>query len=251
MGYLHELIAVEKDVRGTFDKLVTETKKTFTDRKDHFLELFKTYTPLDPNDPEKVEGEAKPMVTTAKEKLQWIEKIICRLADVIIQKELTNAIAKADIIIDENDVPVTIASDVPVTALVQYENVFERLRADIYGMVPTLDPAKAWTAVHDRPGVHTSPELQRSRTRKKKTVITLAVATDKHPPQAQIIDEDVIVGTTTQIERSGMMTVGKKAELLERIDILIEGIKKARARANSEKVINKKIGMSLINFINK
>ncbi len=248
---LHELIAVEKDAKGTAEKIILEANKTFKDREDHFKEMVKTYTPINAEDPEKLEGEKKPMVTTVPEKLAYVEKMLKRLVDVIIQKESTNAVAKADIII-ENDSgeEITIAKDVPVAALVQYENFFERVRNDVYNVVPTLDPSKEWEADPKRNGVYTSPEIVRTRARKVKKVVLLAPATEKHPAQSQLVDFDEPAGYWNQIERSGMMSVNAKSDLLDKISKLIDGIKKARARANQTPIVITKIANDMFKFIN-
>lgn len=249
-GQLHELIAVEKDVKGTSEKIISEAHKTFTDRKDHFTEVMKSYSPLVADDPEKIEGESKPLVTTVAEKIGYVEKMLKRLFDVIIQKEATNAIAKADIVIEAADGTETVISkDVPVSALVQFENLLERIRNEVYGVIPTLDPSREWNPEKSRPGVYASPEIVRTRTRKAKKVITLAPATEKFPAQTQLIDVDEPAGYWKQIDRSGMLSVGDKMEMLDRISRLIEGIKKARARANTTPVVSIKIANDLFNFI--
>lgn len=251
-GQLHELIAVEKDVKGTSEKIITETHKTFVDRKDHFTEMVKSYSPINAEDPEKIDAESKPMVTTVAEKLSYFEKQIKRLFDVIIQKEATNAIAKADIVVeDDNGIETVIAKDVPVSALVQYENLFERIRAEVYNSIPTLDPSVKWNPPdNSRPGVYSTTETTRTRTRKAKRVIQLASATEKFPAQTQLIDVDEPSGYYKQIDRSGMLSPGEKSKLLDKYSQLIEGIKKARARANTTPVVSVKIANDLFAFIN-
>jgi hypothetical protein len=251
-GQLHELIAVEKDVKGTTEKIIIEAHKTFTDRKDHFTEMFKTYSPINPEDPEKLEGESKPLVTTVADKLTYFEKMVKRHFDVIIQKEATNAIAKADIIVEAEDgTETTVAKDVPVAALVQFENLFERIRAEVYNVIPTLDPSVKWIAPDKaRPGVYSTAEITRTRTRKTKKVIQLAPATDKFQAQTQLIDADEPAGYWKQIDRSGMLSPGEKSDLLDKYTRLIEGIKKARARANTTPVVSVKIANDLFGFIN-
>ena len=249
---LHELVAVEKDIKGTSEKIIAEAHKTFTDRKDHFTEVIKTYTPINAEDPEKLEGESKPMVTTVPEKIAYVEKMLKRLFDCIIQKEATNAVAKGDIIVeDEAGAEVVIAKDVPVIALVQFENQLELIRNEVYGTIPTLDPSREWKPEgKERPGVYTSPESTRTRTRKIKKAIELAKATEKFPAQVQLIDTDEPAGYWKQIDRSGMMSVGDKMRLLDRVSKLIEAVKKGRARANVTPVVPVKIANELFNYIN-
>lgn len=251
MGKLHELIATEKDIKGTSEKIIAEAHKTFTDRKDHFTEVIKTYSPINADDPEKLEGESKPLVTTVIDKMAYVEKMLKRLFDVVLQKEATNAVAKANIVVESDEGAETvIAKDVPVSALVQFENLFERIRNEVYGTIPTLDPSKDWKPEDSRPGVYVAPKIVRTRTRKAKKVIQLAPATEKFPAQTQLIDVDEPAGYWEQIDRSGMMSVGDKMLMLEKVSKLIEAIKKARARANTTTVVTTKIANDIFNFIN-
>jgi hypothetical protein len=251
-GQLHELIAVEKDVKGTTEKIILETHKTFTDRQDHFKEMVKTYTPINPDDNEKIDAEIKPMVTTVADKLSYFEKVIKRHVDVIAQKESTNAVAKADIVVEDdagNDI--VISKDVPVAALVQLENLFERIRAEVYNVIPTLDPSVKWNDPDKaRPGVYFTTENTRTRVRKAKKVIQLAPSTDKFPAQTQLIDADEPAGHYKQIDRSGMLSPGEKSALLDKYSRMIEGIKKARARANTTPVVSAKLANDLFAFVN-
>jgi hypothetical protein len=251
-GQLHELIAVEKDVKGTTEKIILETHKTFTDRQDHFKEMVKSYTPINAEDTEKLDGESKPMVTTVADKLSYFEKMIKRHVDVIAQKESTNAVAKADIVVEDdagNDL--VISKDVPVAALVQLENLFERIRNEVYSVIPTLDPSVKWNDPDkSRPGVYFTTETVRTRVRKTKKVIQLAPATDKFPAQTQLIDSDEPAGYWKQIDRSGMLSPGEKSALLDKYSRMIEGIKKARARANTTLVVSAKLANDLFAFVN-
>ena len=56
MGKLHELLAVEGDLKGTDDKIRREAVDTFNKRKDHFVGFSRTYQPLDDADQDKPNG---------------------------------------------------------------------------------------------------------------------------------------------------------------------------------------------------
>ena len=50
MGKLHELLAVEKDAKDVFAKIMEETLKTFNQRSSHFVESRKTYSQFNNED---------------------------------------------------------------------------------------------------------------------------------------------------------------------------------------------------------
>ena len=122
----------------------------------------------------------------------------------------------------------------------------------MYDNIPTLDPAKKWTideAVGD--GTYKSDEMIRQSGKKIAKPVVLYPATDKHPAQVQLIQEDIIVGNWTTVHFSGKITPAEKSNVLARIDNLIDAVKKARARANNTEIdSSKKIGKTLIEYIN-
>lgn len=62
-------------------------------------------------------------------------------------------------------------------------------------------------------------------------------------------DEDVPVAKVEMVEFSGMWTVQQKADALDRVDVLLQAIKKARQRANTAEVVDGHIGAALTAFI--
>lgn len=248
MAQLHELLAVEKDIKATAEKILTEAQALFSNKKDHFQGAKKTYHPYVQEDNDRPEGGIKPVVTTVDQKLGYIFPYLVKQFDHIIQKEKTDAIAKASIIIETEDGQTnTIASDVPVIALVQYETLLTRIRG-VLENIPTLDPAFEWSK-DSTDGLYKTNEIIRQRTRKTNRPIVLYAATDKHPAQTQMVTEDVPVGDWKEIATSGAYSPIEKSRLLARVDMLIEAVKRARARANKTDTVNDKIGQVLVNFI--
>ena len=47
MGKLHELLAVEPDLKGASEKIIGETINTFTKKQHHFIGRHKSYQPKD------------------------------------------------------------------------------------------------------------------------------------------------------------------------------------------------------------
>lgn len=251
-GKLHEVIAVEKDARQTAAKIITETNVTFSKKHQLFSTHAKLYTPLKSEDNERPEEELAQPITTVGDKLEYFEKHIIRLFDIIVQKEEANTRAKEDIIVEVNDERVTLAEQVPVAALVQLENLFESIRSQVFDVIPTNDPTKAWLDDSQAgEGRYLTASITRQRTNKKPMPIVLSPATDKHPAQVQLVSEDVPVGTWTITYYSGMLSPAEKSNLLSRLDKVLEGIKKARARANTIEVSSVIIGKKLFKFINE
>ena len=142
MGKLHELVAVEKDVKNATSKIITETNQTFSKKAHLFSTHSKLYEPFKDGDQDVPEQEHPTPITTVGDKLSYFEKQVGKLFDIVLQKEQSNSKAKADIIIHIEDEAITVIEDVPVQALVQLENLLENLRTNVYDAIPTLDPAK-------------------------------------------------------------------------------------------------------------
>lgn len=249
MGKLHEVVAVADDNRGLFDKLLAETRQTFTNRRDHFTGLIKSYQSVDESKDFSRDPERKVLVETVPKKLDYVEEAMIRIIDAEFQREKTNCMARADIIVVKRDgSSEVVATDVPATFLLQLEKKFTALRNQIYNNIPTLEPEKKWD--WDKAGgfyVNTDPRVR--VTRKELVKHEKFPPTKEHPGQADLVPVDVTAGYNNQTNQSGMTTPLKKSLLLERIDMLIHAIKTARCRANEAEAVNEKIATNLFNFI--
>jgi hypothetical protein len=249
MGQLHELIAVENDVKGTSAKIIAETQRTFAAKKDHFGGSSKTYQPFNDADRDRPESEIKPVVTTVEAKLKYTMPYLVKHLDMIVQKERTNAIAMADLMVDDGSgKDVKLVADVPVTALVQYEKILVSVRA-MFEEIPTLDPQHAWEKDETKAGIYKTDAFKRVRTRKTVKPIVLHEATKEHPAQVQLVTSDEPVGEFTEVLESGALSPLEKSQLLARLDRLIEGVKRSRAKANKQDVDTSKLGNILVKTI--
>jgi len=79
----------------------------------------------------------------------------------------------------------------------------------------------------------------------------MSPATDKHPAQVEKVVREIQIGTYSEVQQSGEMQPGEKADLLGRVDKLIESVKKARSKANEAEVDEAKIGGALFDYIHK
>lgn len=245
MSKLHEVLAVESDLKEVSKKVSEEAKKTFSGKPQHFLGAIRSVQMFDENAPVEAD-QHQAMVTTVHDKLDYLREHVSKFLDVVLQKESTNQVARADIIVDDQ----TIASDVPATYLLGLESKLADLR-HVYDQIPTLQPGVEWELDASRgEGVYRSkyPE-EKVKTAKTVRHKVLYEATKEHPAQIEKWTEDEKVGKITINTWSSMLTPAEKSKLLGRIDKLIRAVKKARQRANGETVLKAEIGSSLFGYI--
>lgn len=253
MVKLHELIAVEKDVKATTAKIIEETSVTFSKKHQLFNTHSKTYEPLKDGDTERPDEEKAQPITTIGDKLSYFEKQMAKMFDIVLQKECANAVAFGDIVIkQDDDSEIVLVEKVPVSALVQLENHFELIRSKVYDVIPTLDPTKNWEKDETAGvGKYKTAATSKQRTNKVSKPLVLHPGTDKHPPQVQLVNEDIPVGNWITVYFSGTISPAEKSELLSRLDLVLGAIKKARSRANGVEVKTQYIGKCLFKFINE
>lgn len=247
MSKLHELLAVEADKNNIATKLVEESRATLAKKPDHFRGHIKQLTYFDEKRAAENAEETKLVVSTVDENLDYTLNHVASYFDVILQKELTNQTASADLVVDG----VVFAKSIPATFLLGMENRLKGLRA-LFEAAPTLPPAIDWSNdANAGTGHYRSPKTMVPRTEKQVKFVTLAPATDKHPAQVKDWTEDVPVAKIETVEFSGMWTVQQKADALDRLDVLTQAVKKARQRANTAEVIDGHIGAVLTDFITR
>jgi hypothetical protein len=249
---LHEILAVEVDRKKTAERITDETFETFTKREQHFSGHIKKFEAITETG-ETFNDDISHIVTTVKEKLSHFEKSVVSMIDVMITKESTNTQAKADIIIKEDGKePITLATDVPVQALVQIENILDRLRQKVYNAMPTLDPKINWFPDEQRGvGYWKSAEVKKRKTSKVQDFVVVVPPTDHHRAEIRDVTKDVQIGNWIEQSFSGMISPAEKSEILARVEKLIEAVKKARSRANGIEAINTKIGTRLFKYIDE
>jgi len=191
MAKLHELLAVEADLEGKYNRILDETRKTFKDRPNHFLGSIRTYQAFDENDITDQPEEHQAMATTVHERLDYQAESITRYFDALLQKEMTNQKATASLIVNGE----VIAEDLPATFLLGMESRLKRVRS-VYEQIPTLTVSVEWEKDETKgKGVYRQvhPEV-RLRTVKQFKSQVLYEATEHHPAQIEKWDENVPVG---------------------------------------------------------
>lgn len=246
MAKLHELLAVESDLAGTYARILTETRANFTKLRDRYLGQTQRVELFDTDAPEEADIH-KELDDTVQNKLDYTAEHVIRYLDAVLQKETTNQGATADIVVDG----VTIASNIPATFLLGLEAKLKRIRDDMYATIPTLQPGIKWELDEDIGGgvykkVHADEKF---RTRKVRKNHVLAAATKEHPAQVEVYTEDVQVARIVTDTWSGMISPAQKSAKIKRVDKLIRAVKKARQQANTTEVVKTTIGEEIFNYI--
>ena len=80
-------------------------------------------------------------------------------------------------------------------------------------------------------------------------MLELSPATDKHPAQVQLVSEDVLAGYWNEKKFSGAVPASYKAELINRVETLIQAVKFAREKANDTEVTDLKVGDAVFGYL--
>ena len=242
MGKQHELLAVEKNLKNESLRRFKEGTDTFQKRSNHFQGFIKTFDSVK-EDTEMEVLESSPIVETVDEKLDFIFEAAEKAVDIVLQKEKTNQIANADILINGDP----IATNIPATTLLGLESTLQEWKK-VLMTIPTLDPSLKW-ALDETRGCFTVESAPKTAQEKSTEWQVVAPPTKEHKAQVKEIVIIKELGTVSRNNSSSMYTVSHKAEILSRIDVLINEVKKARCRANNTDVVTASIGKTLTDFI--
>jgi len=248
MAQLHELLAVEGDLKGQRDKIKDETINTFTKKANHFLGGLRTLKMFGVERENEEAGgmERQEIVTTVPEKLKHMTKSFSRFWDAKLQKEATNQEAKADIIIDGKK----FIESIPVTFLLSMEEELRQLRK-VYDTIPTLQPGVEWVNDQQKGEYYwkTANPITKNKTEKTIEYKIIVPATKEHPAQVKELSQDKPVGVYSTESYSGMLSPAQKSIMIGKLDTLLRAVKKARQRANNQLVEKRTIGEQIFSYI--
>jgi len=241
---LHRLLAVETEKKNTARVIVEETTNTFIKKQSHFEGHNRTYHKT-LEDSDDFAPELREVVDTVKGKIDHTVKSLIPAIDVLISKEETNASGKVLAELKVGDIDFGMLS---ATSLLQLETQLKAIRK-LYISIPTLDPIKVWTK-NNETDLYESDKEVTYKTIKKEEPLVLYPATKEHAAQTKIMSVDRQAGTWEKYLKSGKLKPGIKSQLIERIDVLINAVKDARAVANMAEVVQVKVGKKLFDYIN-
>jgi hypothetical protein len=246
MAKLHQILAVESDLEGKYKRTCEETKKVFG-KPAMFTGSHRKLITFDDSDGMEYPEENQAMTTTVKERIEYTGASISAYLDALFQKEATNQVANADLVVDN----VTIGTALPATFLLALESRLKYIRS-IYETMPTLQAGVEWKPSTDKGAdvwdmVHPEEKIKTKMTFKSQILVE---PTEHHPAQIEKWEEQVPVGKFVRNVWCSMITSHQKSEVLGRIDKLIQATKQARQRANAQDIIKGNVGEKIIDFIN-
>lgn len=245
MAKLHELLAVEGNLKGQAEKVRGDLAQTFEKKRHLFSKKIVTFKP-DEEGAAAVTEEQSDLQSDVRKELEWIAGIWAQALDVSAQVAEANTKARADVTLDDGTF---LFRQLPATALLELEKRVSEVQG-LVAAIPTLDPAKGFRIDPDEgKNIYRARDDVKHRTKKAQRALVLYPATPEHPAQTQLITEDVPMGTIVSQEWSGLITPSEKADMLERVETVRRAVKSARARANEVEIVPVSIGKDLFNFV--
>lgn len=192
--------------------------------------------------------ESKKIIFEVEKLLADLVKPWSTAVDTILTQDLGNQKATANVSVDINGSKLNLTS-VPATHLIYLEKTLVDLET-MLSKAPVLDPALNWAPDEATTGYRASPTSS-FRTKKVPKVVVAAPATDKHPAQTHLLQEDINALQVNTTQLSGRITQARKNQMLERVVALREAVVKAREEANSQEIDFKEEGRQILDFIFK
>lgn len=231
---LHEILAVEQEVKANAERARTRLVETFRSKQTHFTGMRRTFRPFAVDEAsgetggERLEAETR-LAKTVPDELSAVLREVGKAIDLGLQLDEANTRAKADVVVDGE----VLIADVPATFLLQLERRLREVRA-VFKEAPTYDPVRLWSvdAAADKKHVLRAEPVTTVRKQRARKYSVMYEATAEHPAQVDVFEVDEPVGEIRSYEWTGMLSVGRKTALLEQVDTLLAAVKRARSRAN-------------------
>lgn len=244
---LHELLAVEGDLRTQGETCRTDLKNTFEKKAHHFTKQIKTFHSFTEGVVDKQESQLA-LQTTVRIELDWIKQKLAKAIDAGHQIDVANTTASADVVLEDGTI---LLKSVPTTSLLRMEHRVLDVR-DLVHAIPTLDPAKGFTLdTEEGANIFKARDVTTTRGEKQFSYVVMVQPTKEHPALVKELNLDKPIGTLLTQEWSSLITVAEKGDMLDRVESLLRAVKKARARANEVEIDSQqnRIGDTLLNFV--
>lgn len=247
MGKLHELLAVEPELRAAAQRELQRVKAMFESGSGRFIGRSRKYIPLVEDTTAQLPPEFTNLASNVEAELGVMGEAFAKWVDAVVEKEVTNTSAEArgSVVIDGK----ALFESLPATALLALEQRVAELRK-VYAAIPTLDPTEEWNR-DDSTGTYRSGVRLQNRDEKVRRSHVLYEATPEHPAQVESYSEPRVVGKWETIIFSGELEITDRRGRLERLDKLVRAIKEARMRANCAEVLGDHVGQKILDYINE
>ncbi len=233
---LHQVLAVEKELAAQSKTILTETVKVFKEPS-LFNGFVKTLKMFDSSreDEEASQRTFNNITTDVMSRVNYAIPFLTRHLDCIFQKEATNGIAKASVMIDGTGV---LLKDVPAVTLLRMEKELAAYRA-VFAKIPTQQAGIDYVLDESMPGAiyKTAEQVKTQKIEKNIEFRVAAKATEQHPAQIKELMINEQVGEYTETKWTGCITSKKKMEIMSKFEILIQAVKIARSKANNAEIV--------------
>ena len=244
MTKLNQILAVEKGLKAAVQRTITEFYHAIQ-RSQLLTGISRTYRPLDEESNEILPPEHQPVRLNAMLAFREVAGAFVRLIDITAVKDFANMDAVADIVVDGH----VLAHNVPVTHLLFLEKTLTDVQT-VINKLPVLDSSESWELDENlNPPAYRTPPVETQRSKKVPKVLVRYEATDKHPAQTDVYQEDNLVGYWSKVSFSGAVPASDVRRLTTRVEKLLSAVKYARETANSISVTDQNIGGPLMAYI--
>ena len=237
---LNQIVAVVTGRKSDYQKRIT--KLHHSTKQDMVDGLIRRYQPYDDADKTIPNNDSKAIQVDLRQTVREFGNLFEETVNLIATQDVANCKAKADVEVDGK----TILKDVPITHLLYLEKALDDMRTFVESL-PELRKDFKWKWDKERDCYATEP-VESTRTGKRKVRFVKAEATDKHPAQVDVFDEDIGIGTWSTTYISQALDVPTKKQFLANINALRDAVKKAREVANSIEVEPQGYGGAVVRF---
>jgi hypothetical protein len=238
---LNQIVAVEKSVKSSSYKRFTEIHQKLK-KKTLLSGISRVYRPLD-DEGDLLPAEEGRVQLRVQDAIEEATEVLVKLFDNVATKDWGNTQAQADVVVEGQ----VLVKGAPVTYLLFLEKQLADLRTFVENL-PVLDASEVWVWDQNQACYATSP-VETHRTKKVPRVLVKYDATEQHPAQTEVWQEDVVVGYWKTLKYSGALPNQRVKELLRRVEKLQEAVKFAREEANGLQVEQQRVGRAVLDYL--
>ena len=238
---LAQVISVEKGIKSRTYNSLTELHRN-SQKAEPFNAIQRDYQKL-ADDGEDLPSEHGKVKLFAEQVLSQVSSLRTEAFDVEATKDYANCSARSDVLLNGQ----VLIANAPTTYLLYLSKELQDIRTFVAAL-PVLDDAEDWTK-DPNSNLFKTAVTRTHRTKKLQRPLVLFPATDKHPAQCQVVTEDVITGYWNTIKTSGAIPVPRKAEILARVDVLLQAVKYACEKANETQAPAQTYGQAIFGYL--
>ena len=242
MAKLHQILAVEADIRNQTQKDLT-TAHHGLQKSEMLTGTQRKYQPLK-EDGDRLPSEGNLLQTRVPKVIQETASILTKMFDVVATRDFGNMGARADVTVDG----VTLLKDAPAIYLLWLEKKLVDIHTFICKL-PTLPADTEWEWDSNQMCYRNASEIKTHRTLKVESFQVIVPATDHHPAQIGKNVKDETVGHWTTMKYSGAVKVEEVQAMKDRVEMLMREVKFAREKANQVEVTDMNVGVPILKYV--